>query len=40
MKIKKCEYFENEKSFFDEIKTSLIVFEGLSFGEEYNFLKQ
>ena len=30
----KCEYLENKKSFLDEIKTSFIVFEGLSFGEE------
>ena len=37
MKIQKCEYFENEKSFLDEIKTFFVVFEGLSFGEKLNF---
>ena len=31
---KKSEYFENEKSFLDEIKTLFMVFEGLSFGEK------
>ena len=33
-KLQKIEYLENEKSLFDEIKTFLIVFEGLSFGEK------
>ena len=33
-KIQKFEYLENEKSFFDEIKTFFIVFEGLSFDEK------
>ena len=32
--IQKFEYLENGKSFLDEIKTFLIVFEGLSFGEK------
>ena len=31
-KLQKFEYFKNEKSFLDEIKTFFIVFEGLSFG--------
>ena len=31
-KIQKFEYLDNEKSFFNEKKTFLIVFEGLSFG--------
>ena len=34
MEIQKTEYLENENSFLDEIKTFLIVFEGLSFGEK------
>ena len=34
MQIQKFEYLENGKSFLDEIKTFLIVFEGLSFGEK------
>ena len=35
MKTQKCEYLENEQSFFDEIKkTFFIVFKGLSFGEK------
>ena len=34
MEIQKCDHFENQKSFLDEIKTSFIVFEGLSFGEK------
>ena len=33
-KLQKFEYLENEKSFFDEIKTFSIVFKGLSFGEK------
>ena len=33
-KYKKFESLENKKSFSDEIKTSSIVFEGLSFGEK------
>ena len=33
-KIQKIEYPESEKSFLDEVKTFLIVFEGLSFGEK------
>ena len=32
MEIQKFEYLKNEKSFLDEIKTSFIDFEGLSFG--------
>ena len=32
--IQKFEYLENEKSFFDEIKSIFIVFEGLLFGEK------
>ena len=34
MEIEIFDYFENERSFFDEIKTFFIVFEGLSFGEK------
>ena len=32
-KLQKMEYFENEKSFSDEIK-KIVVFKGLSFGEK------
>ena len=34
MEIQKPEYLKNEKRFLDEIKTTSIVFEELSFGEE------
>ena len=34
MEKQKSEYLENKKSFSDEIKTFLIVFEGLSFSEK------
>ena len=34
MEIQKFEYLENEKSFFDDIKTFVFVFEGLLFGEK------
>ena len=34
MEIQKFEYLENKKSFLDQIKSSFIVFEGLSFGEK------
>ena len=37
-KIQKIEYLENEKSFFDEIKTFFIVFKELSFGEKIKIL--
>ena len=40
MEIQKFEYLENEKSFLDEIKTSFIDFEGLSFGEKRKFVKK
>ena len=40
MEIQKFEYLENEKGFLDEIKTSFIVFEGLSLGEKYKFDKK
>ena len=33
-KIQKLEYLEKNKSFFDEIKKFLKVFEGLSFGKK------
>ena len=33
-KIQKLEYLEKNKSFFDEIKKILKVFEGLSFGKK------
>ena len=33
-KLQKFEYFKNEKSFLDEIKTFFIVFGGLSFDEK------
>ena len=33
-KLQKIEYFENKKSFSDEIKTFFAVFKGLSFGEK------
>ena len=33
-KSQKSEYFENEKSFLDEIKSFFIVFKGLSFGQK------
>ena len=33
-KIQKFEYLNDEKSFFNEKKTFLIVFEGLSFGKK------
>ena len=33
-KLLKFEYVENEKRSFDEVKTFLVVFEGLSFGEK------
>ena len=36
--IQKFEYLENEKSFLDEIKKFLIVFEGLSFSKK-NLIK-
>ena len=35
-KLQKFKYLENQKSFLGEIKTSLIVFEGTSFGEKIN----
>ena len=38
-KIQKFDYLENEKSFLDEIKNFFIVFEGLSFGENRNLIK-
>ena len=38
-KIQKFDYLENEKSFLDEIKNTFIVFEGLSFGENRNLIK-
>ena len=37
-KLQKFEYLANEKSFFDEIKTFFIVFEGPSFGENIKIL--
>ena len=37
---KKMNISRTKKSFLNEIKTSLIVFEGLSFGEEYKFIKK
>ena len=40
MEIQKIECLENENSFLDGIKTFLIVFEGLSFGEKYKFWKK
>ena len=40
MEIQKFEYLENKKSFLDEIKTSFIVFVGLSFGEKQKFVKK
>ena len=39
MEIQKFEYLENEKSFLDEIKTSFIVFEWLSFCGKKNCQK-
>ena len=30
--LKEIKHIENEKSFFDEIKTFFLVFQGLSFG--------
>ena len=33
-KIQKFQYLENEKSFFNEIKTFFTIFDGLSFGEK------
>ena len=33
-KLQKFEYLKNKKSFLDEIKNILIVFEGLSFDEK------
>ena len=39
MEIQKCEYLEKGKSFLDEIKTSFIVFEGLSLMKNENLLK-
>ena len=33
-KIHKFEYFENGKSFLDELKNIFVVFKGLSFGEK------
>ena len=36
-KIEKFDYLENEKSFFDEIKSILHSFEGLSFGKKIKF---
>ena len=36
--IQKIKYLEKEQSFKDEI-TSFIVFEGLSFGDKKNLLK-
>ena len=38
-KLQQFQYLENEKRFFDEIKTFFIVFEGLSFGEKIKFDK-
>ena len=40
MEIQKIKYLENEKSFLDEIKTTIVVFEGLSFGEKSKFVKK
>ena len=40
MEIQKFEYLENEKSFLDEIKTSFIVFEGVSFSEKQKFVEK
>ena len=40
MEIQKFEYLENKKRFLDEIKTSFIVFVGLSFGEKQKFVKK
>ena len=34
MEIQKFEYLENKNNFFEEIKTSFIVSEDLSFGEK------
>ena len=33
-KIQKFEYLEKKKSYLDEMKKKIIVFEGLSFGEK------
>ena len=33
-KLQNFEYLKNEKSFFNDIKTFFIVFEGLSYGEK------
>ena len=33
-KLQKFEYLENEKSFLEEIKSIVLVFEGLSSGEK------
>ena len=33
-KLQKIEYHENENSFFDDIKTFFMIFEGLSFGKK------
>ena len=41
MKIQKFEYFENKKSFLDEMKNIFHSFlKGLSLGEKYNFDKK
>ena len=34
VKLQKIKYLESKKSFSDEIKSFLIVFEGLSFGKK------
>ena len=40
MEIQKFKYLGNENSFFGEIKTFFIVFEGLSFDEKQNIDKK
>ena len=40
MEMQKFEYLENEMSFLYEIKTFFIVFEELSFGVKYKFIKK
>ena len=39
-KHKKNKCLKNEKSILDEIKKYLKVFEGLSFGDKYKFVKK
>ena len=39
-KLQKFEYLENKKSFLFKIKTFLIIFKGLSFGEKIKFDKK